>query len=223
MAATPRRRPPARADQPLGSVRPGLARPSGGEAGGQRVLGPARHVGHGPADPDDDPVGRVPASCWPLPVLHLRTGTTDITAFPATIDGVAGINLLNEKWPQGTRAPAPGRRHRRGPAGDPGGDRDAQDRGPGAGRPERAGDRDAVTRRQGRDGRVHDGRRPERRGQPGRWSATSGARSTRRSSRTCRTSGPTSPATRPSRSTSRSSTPTASRRSSCSSSACRSC
>jgi len=37
-----------------------------------------------------------------LPVLNLRTGTTDITAFPATIDGVAGINLLNEKWPQGT-------------------------------------------------------------------------------------------------------------------------
>jgi uncharacterized membrane protein YdfJ with MMPL/SSD domain len=37
-----------------------------------------------------------------FPVFHLRTGTTDITAFPATIDGVAGINLLNEKWPQGT-------------------------------------------------------------------------------------------------------------------------
>src|SRR4249919_1053488 len=37
-----------------------------------------------------------------VPVLQLRTGTTDITAFPATIDGVAGINLLNEKWPQGS-------------------------------------------------------------------------------------------------------------------------
>ena len=37
-----------------------------------------------------------------LPVLHLRTGTTDITAFPKTVDGVAGILLLNEKWPQGT-------------------------------------------------------------------------------------------------------------------------
>jgi len=36
------------------------------------------------------------------PVLHLRTGITDITAFPETIDGVAGIKLLNEKWPQGT-------------------------------------------------------------------------------------------------------------------------
>jgi RND superfamily putative drug exporter len=37
-----------------------------------------------------------------LPVLQLRTGITDITGFPASIDGVAGIKLLNEKWPQGT-------------------------------------------------------------------------------------------------------------------------
>jgi putative drug exporter of the RND superfamily len=37
------------------------------------------------------------------PVLHLRTGVTDITAFPDSIDGVAGIKLLNEKWPQGTQ------------------------------------------------------------------------------------------------------------------------
>ena len=37
-----------------------------------------------------------------LPVLGLRTGITDITAFPDSIDGVAGIKLLNEKWPQGT-------------------------------------------------------------------------------------------------------------------------
>jgi uncharacterized membrane protein YdfJ with MMPL/SSD domain len=36
------------------------------------------------------------------PVLHLRTGTTDITAFPDSIDGVAGIKLLDEKWPEGT-------------------------------------------------------------------------------------------------------------------------
>ncbi len=36
------------------------------------------------------------------PVFHLRTGITDITAFPDSIDGVAGIKLLNEKWPQGT-------------------------------------------------------------------------------------------------------------------------
>jgi RND superfamily putative drug exporter len=37
-----------------------------------------------------------------VPVLHLRTGITDITAFPHSIDGVAGIILLDEKWPQGT-------------------------------------------------------------------------------------------------------------------------
>ena len=36
------------------------------------------------------------------PVLQLRTGITDITAFPDSIDGVAGIKLLNEKWPEGT-------------------------------------------------------------------------------------------------------------------------
>jgi putative drug exporter of the RND superfamily len=36
-----------------------------------------------------------------FPVLHLRTGITDINAFPDSIDGVAGIKLLNEKWPQG--------------------------------------------------------------------------------------------------------------------------
>jgi putative drug exporter of the RND superfamily len=36
------------------------------------------------------------------PVLQLRTGVTDITGFPDSIDGVAGIKLLNEKWPQGT-------------------------------------------------------------------------------------------------------------------------
>jgi len=36
------------------------------------------------------------------PVLRLRTGISDITAFPPTIDGVAGIELQNRKWPQGT-------------------------------------------------------------------------------------------------------------------------
>jgi RND superfamily putative drug exporter len=36
------------------------------------------------------------------PVLHLQTGVTDITGFPSSIDGVAGIRLINEKWPQGT-------------------------------------------------------------------------------------------------------------------------
>jgi RND superfamily putative drug exporter len=37
-----------------------------------------------------------------FPILHLRIGLTDITGFPKSIDGVAGIRLLNEKWPQGT-------------------------------------------------------------------------------------------------------------------------
>ncbi len=37
------------------------------------------------------------------PVLHLKIGVTDITAFPDSIDGVAGVNLLNEKWPGGTQ------------------------------------------------------------------------------------------------------------------------
>jgi RND superfamily putative drug exporter len=36
------------------------------------------------------------------PILQLRTGVTDITGFPSSIDGVAGIRLVNEKWPQGT-------------------------------------------------------------------------------------------------------------------------
>jgi RND superfamily putative drug exporter len=36
------------------------------------------------------------------PVLHLRTGNSDITAFPHSIDGVAGYMLLQEKWPEGT-------------------------------------------------------------------------------------------------------------------------
>jgi uncharacterized membrane protein YdfJ with MMPL/SSD domain len=36
------------------------------------------------------------------PVLHLRTGISDFTAFPASIDGVAGYKLLLDKWPEGT-------------------------------------------------------------------------------------------------------------------------
>jgi RND superfamily putative drug exporter len=35
------------------------------------------------------------------PALRLRTGTTDITALPSTIDGIAGIKLMNEKFPFG--------------------------------------------------------------------------------------------------------------------------
>lgn len=36
------------------------------------------------------------------PVLELRTGNSDITAFPDSIDGIAGAKLLTEKWPEGT-------------------------------------------------------------------------------------------------------------------------
>jgi len=36
------------------------------------------------------------------PILHLRIGLTDISGFPTAIDGVAGVRLINEKWPQGT-------------------------------------------------------------------------------------------------------------------------
>jgi len=36
-----------------------------------------------------------------FPILHLRIGLTDITGFPSSIDGVAGVRLINEKWPQG--------------------------------------------------------------------------------------------------------------------------
>jgi RND superfamily putative drug exporter len=41
------------------------------------------------------------ALAFPI-LLDLRIGVTDITGFPKSIDGVAGIRLLNEKWPQGT-------------------------------------------------------------------------------------------------------------------------
>jgi RND superfamily putative drug exporter len=37
-----------------------------------------------------------------VPILGLRIGLTDITGFPSSIDGVAGIRLLNEKFPRGT-------------------------------------------------------------------------------------------------------------------------
>ena len=35
------------------------------------------------------------------PALRLRTGTTDVTALPSTIDGIAGIKLINDKFPFG--------------------------------------------------------------------------------------------------------------------------
>jgi len=36
------------------------------------------------------------------PILGLRIGLTDITGFPRSVDGVAGILLVNERWPAGT-------------------------------------------------------------------------------------------------------------------------
>jgi putative drug exporter of the RND superfamily len=37
-----------------------------------------------------------------VPLGHLRMGSTDVTSFPASVDGVAAIKLLNAEWPQGT-------------------------------------------------------------------------------------------------------------------------
>ncbi len=36
------------------------------------------------------------------PLSHLRMGSTDVTSFPQSVDGVAAVNLLNAEWPQGT-------------------------------------------------------------------------------------------------------------------------
>jgi RND superfamily putative drug exporter len=36
------------------------------------------------------------------PLGHLRMGATDITSFPESVDGVAGLSVLNAEWPQGT-------------------------------------------------------------------------------------------------------------------------
>ncbi len=36
-----------------------------------------------------------------LPVTRLRTGVTDITGLPSSIDGIAGIKLINERFPFG--------------------------------------------------------------------------------------------------------------------------
>ena len=108
-----------------------------------------------------------PAGRWRFPVLHLRTGITDITAFPDTIDGVAGIKLLNEKWPQGTELTPRGRRDERRPGGHArrrsSGSRPRGSSSTGLSEPVEV---TPSTRRQGRAGLVHDGRRPERRGQP---------------------------------------------------------
>ena len=36
------------------------------------------------------------------PLSHLRMGSTDISSFPSSVDGVAAVKLLNAEWPQGT-------------------------------------------------------------------------------------------------------------------------
>ncbi len=36
-----------------------------------------------------------------VPIFNLRIGLTDITGFPSSVDGVAGIRLVDAKWPQG--------------------------------------------------------------------------------------------------------------------------
>jgi uncharacterized membrane protein YdfJ with MMPL/SSD domain len=37
-----------------------------------------------------------------IPVLRLHIGQSDFTSFPNSIDSVQALNLMNEKWPQGT-------------------------------------------------------------------------------------------------------------------------
>jgi RND superfamily putative drug exporter len=39
------------------------------------------------------------------PFARLHVGSTDLTAFPDTIDAVKAINLINAKWPQGSTLP----------------------------------------------------------------------------------------------------------------------
>ena len=125
------------------------------------------------------------------PVLQLRTGITDITALPATRSTASPGSTCSTR--SGRRAPSCSSQvvvTNADQPDDPGGHRAAQDRGPRDGRPARAGRGDAVTRRQGGDGLVHDGRRPERRGQPGDRARRSRSRArTRPSSAACPTSG----------------------------------
>ena len=62
-------------------------------------------------------VGRASCSSSPRPSSSSGPGSPTSPAFPDSIDGVAGIKLLNEKWPQGTELQLAGRRHERRPAG----------------------------------------------------------------------------------------------------------
>ena len=109
----------------------GLAGPSRGAAGGERVLGPAGDLGHGPPGPDDHPLGGLPAPARragaPAPDRHHRHHRLPrrrSTASPAS-------SCSNEKWPQGTELQLQVVVTQRRSARDAGRDRDAQDRGPG--------------------------------------------------------------------------------------------
>ena len=115
------RRPGCRGSRPrcrsarsrLGPLGARLARPARDPPGGQRLLGRPGHRGHGPADPADGPVGR--ASCWRSAARSSTCGPGSPTSPPSPTRSTASpaIKLLDEKWPQGTRAPAPGRGHQR--------------------------------------------------------------------------------------------------------------
>ena len=80
----------------------GLAGPAFGPPRGRRVLGRAGDRGHGPADPVDDPVRGGPPCARPRRSSTCGPGSPTSPPFPDSIDGVAGIKMLNEKWPQGT-------------------------------------------------------------------------------------------------------------------------
>ena len=86
----------ARADVARATPRPRSGR-------GQRHLG-ALIVGASCAGPGRR-VGGASSSCspWPSPFTRLQLGSGDLTAFPDSIDSVKAINLMNAKWPQGSR------------------------------------------------------------------------------------------------------------------------
>ena len=126
VVAAPGRGPPAWPDLALGTVRDRLARSACGTAGGQRFLGPAGDLGHGPSGAHDHPVYRVAAG----------PGGTG----PATADGdhrhhrLPGLDRrrCRDQAPQrevagGYGSAAGGRGHAGRPAGDRGGDRATQD------------------------------------------------------------------------------------------------
>ncbi len=83
------------------------------------------------------------------PALAIRFGTTDITAFPESIDGVAAIEGLREHWPQGTLLTLDVIvTNAQDPATQAAVER-LEDGGPADRRPFGAGDRDAIERRYG--------------------------------------------------------------------------